>query len=362
MTTPLQTLPPLTIQTVGTDRDRAVFMDVPRRVFAGDPAWAPPFLFELRERLDPARNPYFAHAEMAKWLAFRGDEPVGRISAQINREAIRQHGFDHGNFGFFDVADDGEAAAALLKVAEDWLGARSMPHVIGPYNPTINEEPGILVDGFDTAPRMLMAHSRPYYQGFVEAAGYTGVKDLYAYDLDIRNEILPPSLKRLTGRFQKDGGLVVRPVRMSHYREDLDIILRIFNDAWSGNWGYVPMTDAELRHMADGLKILVRPALSMIAEWEGEPIGMMVTLPNLNEILQKIDGRLLPFGWARLLWWLKVSVPETVRVALMGVLQDHQNSALGAAASVSLIEVIRQNGRAMGVKYADLSWIVVVNL
>ncbi len=352
----------LTIAPVADRRGRKTFVTLTRRIFEGDPQWVPPFLFELNERLDRKKNPYFAHAEMAEWIAWRGDQPVGRISAQVDQVALEHEDATAGHFGFFDVLDDEEAASALLTTAEDWLGERGMTRVIGPYNPTINEEPGILVDGFDDPPMMLMGHSRPYYQRLVEANGYEKVKDLYAYHLDIRNEIMPLGLKRLSERYLGERGLILRPVRMDHYKEDLDIILGIFNDAWSDNWGFLPMTDAELKHTADGLKILIKPEISMIAEWQGKPIGMMVTLPNLNEILKAIDGKVLPFGWARLLWWLKVGPQQTVRVPLMGVLKEHQNSPLGAATSLSLIEIIRQNTVKDGSSFAELSWILDDNL
>lgn len=357
------TQPSLEILPVTTGQDRKQFVEIPRRLFADDPCWVPPLAFEVNERLSPKKNPYFDHAQLQAWIARRGGAPVGRITAQVDQVAIREEGRPIGHFGFFDVAEgDEEAAAALLKTAEDWLKAKGMAHVMGPYNPTVNEEPGILVDGFDEPAMMLMAHSRPDYQGLVEANGYEGIKDLYAYHLDIRGEILPPQLKRMTERVQDSGKLTLRQVRMDHYEEDLGIILDIFNDAWSDNWGFLPMTDAELKHTADGLKMLIRPDISMIAEHEGRPIAMMVTLPNLNEILKAIDGRLLPFGWARLAWWLKVGPVRTVRVPLMGVLKEFQNGTLGAAASLSLIESIRQNAARKGVCFAELSWILDDNL
>ncbi|RMF10673.1 MAG: GNAT family N-acetyltransferase [Alphaproteobacteria bacterium] len=352
----------LTITPVTSRRDHRAFVTLPRRIFADDPHWVPPFSPEVNERLDRDKNPYFDHAEMMRWLAWRGDEPVGRISAQIDQVALAHQDGNTGHFGFFDVIDDAEVAEALLSTAEDWLRAHGITTVLGPYNPTISEEPGILVDGFDAPPMMLMGHSRPYYQRLVEANGYVKAKDLYAYHLDIRNEILPAGLKRLTERFRGEGKLMLRNVRMNHYDEDLAIILDIFNDAWSANWGFLPMTDAELKHTADGLKILVKPEMSMIAEWQGKPIAMMVTLPNINEILKAIDGRLLPFGWVRLLWWLKVGPIRTVRVPLMGVLKEHQSSALGAAASLSLIETIRTSAAANGVCFAELSWILDDNM
>lgn len=352
----------LTIAPVATARDHKTFVNLPRRIFAGDPAWVPPFPFEINERLSAKKNPYFDHAEMARWIAWRGDEPVGRISAQVDQVALEHQDSKTGHFGFFDVIDDDDAAAALLSTAENWLKARGMATAMGPYNPTVNEEPGILVDGFDEPPMMLMGHSRPYYRRMVEQSGYEKAKDLYAYHLDIRNDILPSGLKRLTERYLGEGKLTLRNVRMDHYEEDLGIILNIFNDAWTNNWGFLPMTDAELKHTADGMKILIKPEISMIAEWQGEPIGMMVTLPNLNEVLKTINGKILPFGWARLLWWLKVGPIKTVRVPLMGVLKEHQNGALGAATSLSLIENIRQNAVKKGTCFAELSWILEDNM
>jgi len=353
----------LTIHPVSTKRDLKTFIQVPRQTFGGDPAWVPPFTFELTERLSPKKNPYFQHAHMQAWIALRDGKPVGRISAQVDRLSLEHNADKTGHFGFFDVMEgDDEAASALFGTAEGWLKDQGMNRVLGPYNPTINEEPGILVDGFEDPPMMLMGHSRPWYRDLVEANGYAGVRDLYAYHLDIRNEILPPQLKRMTDRVQDSGKLTLRQVRMDHYQEDLDIILGIFNDAWSDNWGFLPMTDEELKHTADGLKLLIQPDISMIAEHEGRPIAMMVTLPNLNEIMQKIDGKLLPLGWTRLLWWLKVGPARTVRVPLMGVLKEFQNGALGAAASLSLIEAIRQNTVKKGGCFAELSWILDDNL
>lgn len=352
---------PVRIVAVENKRQLDRFLELPRRIYADDPAWVPPYMPELRGRFDRKNNPYFEHAELQAWLAWRGDEIVGRITAQVDRLVPEHHGEQIGHFGFFEVMDDPEAAAALLEAAESWLRERGMIKAYGPYNPSLNEEPGILVDGLECPPMMLMGHSRPYYPAMLERAGYVKMRDLYAFYLDIREDVIPDVIKRLVARCLRDGRLEIRPISMRHYDRDLGIILDIFNDAWAENWGYIPMTDAELKHMADGLKPIIREELTYIAYSEGRPVGMMVTLPNMNEIMEMIDGRLLPFGWARLLWWLKVGYPKSVRVPLMGVLKEIQGTAFGAAVAFALIEQIRQNAAAKGCEHAELSWILEDN-
>lgn len=351
----------LRIEPVKTARQLDEFIHLPRRLYAGDPHWVPPFVFELKERLDRKKNPFFQHAEMQAFLAYRGREAIGRITAQVDHLVPEHHGEPIGHFGFFDVADDMEAARALLTTAETWLRSFGMTRVLGPYNPTINEEPGVLIDGLNSPPMMLMGHSLPHTANQLEAAGYSKAKDLFAYYVDIRQDVIPDSIKRLTHRYLKDGRLEFRRIDMTRYDEDLATILSIFNDAWSGNWGYLPMTDAELKHTADGLKILIREELAYIAYSEGRAVGMMVTLPNLNEILKTINGKLLPFGWLRLLKWLKIDYPLSLRVPLMGVVSDIQNSPFGAAVSFGLIEQIRQNAAGRGSHFAELSWILEDN-
>ncbi|MDA5193642.1 hypothetical protein [Govanella unica] len=352
----------LRIEPVKTGRQLNEFIHLSRALYAGDPSWVPPLAYELKERLHPNKNPYFQHAELQAFIAYRGRKAIGRITAQVDHLVPEHHGEQIGHFGFFDVADDDEAARALLSTAENWLRSFGKTRVLGPYNPTLNEEPGVLVDGFSKPPMMLMGHSLPYTARQLEQAGYEKAKDLYAYYVDIRSDVIPESIKKLTNRYVKDGRLEFRSVQMSRYQQDLDIILEIFNDAWSGNWGYLPMTEAELKHTADGMKVLVREELTYIAYFEGKPVGMMVTLPNLNEILKTIDGKLFPFGWLRLLKWLKIDYPISLRVPLMGVMQDIQNSPLGAAVSFGLIEKIRCNAAARGSHYAELSWILEDNL
>lgn len=337
------------------------FLDLPKQIYANDPHWVPPLTFELKDRLNLRKNPYFDHASMHMWLAYRGHTAVGRISAQVDKLAEKHHHAAIGHIGFFEAENNTIVSQALLKTAEDWLRKRGRTSVLGPYNPSINEEPGILVSGFDSPPMMMMGHSPPYYAKLFEEAGYSKAKDLYAFYLDIRNDIVPPTIKRLCNRMTKAGKFTLRRISTRRYEEDLNTILTIFNDAWSSNWGYIPMTDAELKHTVDNLKLLIREEYTYIAEAEGRPIGMMVTLPNINEILLRIQGKMFPFGFLRFLWWLKMKKETTVRVPLMGVLKEFQNTPLGGAVAMSLIEQIRQNGVANGASHAELSWILEDN-
>jgi GNAT superfamily N-acetyltransferase len=352
----------LRIVAVETPKEFDAFYRLPWSIYKSDPNWVPPLLMELKERLDPKKNPFFQHARAKYWLACRGGKAVGRISAQIDDLGIEHLGEKIGNFGFFECENDAEAAKALLNTAEDWLRAEGMTKIYGPYSPTLNEEPGILVDGFDAPPMMLMAHSRDYYSTLVESAGYAKVKDLYAYYRDIRLPFLPEAVKRLMSKVQASGRIKLRRIDMSKYDRDLAIILDIFNDAWTDNWGYVPMTEAELKHTAQGLKLLIREDYVYIAELEGEPVGMMVTLPNLNEIIARINGSLLPFGWIKFLKWLKIGPHRTTRVPLMGVRRSIQNKPTGAVIAFMLIEAIRDNAARQGATHAELSWILEDNM
>jgi hypothetical protein len=352
----------LRVEPVETSKQLKRFLKLPWAIYESDPHWVPPLLMEMKERLDPKKNPFFEHARAKYWLAYRGTEAVGRISAQIDDLGIKHLGEKIGNFGFFECQNDPAAAIALLEAAEDWLKAEGMAKIHGPYCPSLNEEPGILVDGFNYPPMMLMAHSAPYYSELVEAAGYAKVKDLYAYYRDITQPFLPEPIYKLQSRLEATGRIKLRRIDMKEYDRDLGIILDIFNDAWTENWGYVPMTDAELKHTAKSLKMLIREDYVYIAELDGEAVGMMVTLPNLNEIAARLNGSLFPFGLAKLLWWLKVGPHRTTRVPLMGVRRKIQNKPSGAIIAFMLIEAIRANASAQGATHAELSWILEDNL
>lgn len=352
---------PLTLRIVESRADREAFIRLPWSIYRDDPAWIPPLLLERREHLDPRKNPFFENAQARFWLALRDGRPVGRISAQVNRAYLALYNDATGHFGMLEAEDDAEVFRMLVKAAEDWLRQQGMRRVLGPFNLSINEESGLLVEGFEHPPLMLMGHARPYYAGHLEALGYAKAKDLICYWYDARED-LPDSITGLLRKTANAERLTVRPLDMRRYDADLAVIIDIFNDAWSENWGFVPMSQAELKHMAKALKPIVRPESVAIAELKGKPVAMAIGLPNVNEAIADLNGRLLPFGWLKLLWRLKVRTTKTGRMPLMGVRKAYHSSRLGAALALAVVERVRQAQKALGVEGGELSWILEDNL
>ena len=333
------------------------FWGLPQRLYRGDPHWVPPLLLERHELLS-ARNPVFEHLRLQAWLAMRGDVPVGRISAQVDALHEQTHHERVGYFGLLEADDDAEAFGALLGTAEDWLRSQGMTEVRGPFNLSINEECGLLVDGFDCPPMVMMGHALPYYAAHLEALGYTRAKDLLAYVVGT-DFTFPPAAQRVIER--ERGKVTLRPIDLRQLDRDIAILRDIFNDAWAGNWGFVPFTQAEFGQLGQLVRWLVDPGFVQIAEVAGEPVAMIAVLPNLNEAIADLRGRLLPFGWARLLWRLKVRHPKGVRVALMGVRQRLQRTRLGSALAMLVIDAARQTALRRGATQAEMSWILEDN-
>ncbi len=334
------------------------FIRIPWSVYAHDPAWVPPLLVERRSQLS-RRNPYFAHARCRFWLAYRGSRAVGRISAQIDELHQARHGDHTGFFGMLEAENDAEIFHVLLDTAGAWLRDQGSSCIRGPFNLSINQECGLLVEGFDTPPMIMMGHARPYYAERIAAEGYRKVKDLLACRLSTDFE--PLELMRTA--LGRDAGCArVRPLRRSHLDEDLKILREIFEDAWSTNWGFVPFTEEEFRYLGYSLRLLVDDECVQIAEVDGVPAGMIIAFPNLNEAIRDLNGHLLPFGWIKLLWRLKVKYPQTARVPLMGVRKRFQGSALGSALAFLLIDAVRTHGLRRGVREVELSWILEDNM
>ena len=345
-----------------TKADRKDFVKLLWQIYKDEPNWVPPLVMERMDAIDPNKNPYFEHAEVRLWIAYKDGKAVGRISAQIDELVPKYHGINSGHYGFFDCIDDQEVANALFDTACNWLRKNGMVEVIGPFSLSINEETGMLVEGFDTPPRLLMGHSRPYFEKLVLGSGLKKVKDTWAYTLDIREPILPPVMQKLVTRAVDKGQVTFRPINMDKYEEELKIILDIFNDAWIENWKYIPFTEAELDHAVKELKMIIREDFTYIAEVDGVPQAMMVTLPNINEIIKDLDGKLFPFGVLKLLWRLKIKPSfKTVRVPLMGVRKEYQNSRLSGIMSLGLFEACRQTATAIGCEEAELSWVLEEN-
>jgi hypothetical protein len=349
---------------VTTAADRDAFIRVPFAIYGPDDKWIPPLIVERREHFSPRKNPYFEHAEAALWIARRAGRDVGRISAQVCALHRQRHGADRGQFGFIEAIDDAEVFAALFGAAEAWLRARGTSVVDGPFNFSINDEMGLLVDGLDTPPSLMMGHAKPYYPARVEALGYAKVKDVLAYDYHTSAE-QPRAAAVVAAKVRraKDAGeLDIRPIRKARLDEDLETILDIFNDAWHDNWGFVPWTTNEIGALGTVMKMLVKEEYVAIAHWHGEPAAFAVTLPNINDWIADLNGKLLPFGWAKLLWRLMARPPRSVRLPLMGVRKVHQGTAVGAALSMGVIDTLRVYHMSRGTDHAELSWILEDNM
>ncbi len=283
---------------------------------------------------------------------------VGRISAQIDRLHLERHEDSTGFFGQVEGRDDPLVFHSLFEVAESWLLEKGMTRALGPFNLSINQECGLLVDGFETPPAVMMGHAPPYYGDRIEELGYTKAKDTLAYRLLSDFQMSAPMkavMKRASVRVR------TRPWRKSAFSEELRVLREIFDDAWSGNWGFIPFTEAEFARLGQEIKHLIPENFVQIAELDGFPAGMIVLLPNVNEAIKDLNGRLLPLGWLKLLWRLKVCFPKTGRVPLMGVRRRFHNSLLGAALALSLIDAVSSAGAKKGMKEAELSWILEDN-
>ncbi|MFM5955083.1 MAG: N-acetyltransferase [Novosphingobium sp.] len=354
--------PEIIVAPVSGKADLDAFIDLAYRLNRSDSSWVPPLRFEVVELLTPGKNPFFDHADVQLFLARRGADVVGRISAHIDHLATAMDpaqgmGPGTGNWGLLE-AEDEPVAAALIARAEDWLREKGMTRVLAPLSMSVWEEPGQLTKGFDHPPTVMMGHQSERYQHYIEALAYTPAKLLRTYELDI-TQGFPPLIQRIVQSGNKNPKINVRKVDKSKFDAEAAIILAILNDAWSDNWGFVPFTDKEIAYAGKKFKPIVREDLIMIAEYEGEPVAFMMTLPNLNEVLQPMGGSLWPFNWAKLLWWLRKPRSKTMRVPLMGVLKKHQASRLASQLAFMMIEGIRQNAIAnYGATRGEIGWVL----
>ncbi len=347
------------LQIVKVENRKALndFIRVLWPLYKDDPAWVPPLMLERRMQLAPS-NPYFEHADYSSWVAYRDRTAVGRISAQIDHLHLDRYQDATGFFGMLEAENDSETFQMLMDTAETWLRKKGMRRVMGPFNLSINQELGLLVDGFDTPPMVMMGHGHPYYAPRIEENGYRKEKDLLAYIVDSDFKP-PPAMRAIMARAKKR--VQTRSLRKSDFKEELKLIRDIFNDAWSQNWGFIPFTDPEFQHLGKDLKMLVDENLMSIAAVDGEPAAFMILLPNINEVIRDLNGRLLPFGWLKLLWRLKVKYPKTARVPLMGVRCRYHDSLLGAALAFSMFASLRSPVIKRGIKQVELSWILEDN-
>ena len=344
---------------------RKAFIDYAFKHYANDPNWVPPLKGEALGMITPGKNAWFTHAEHQLFLAKRGGETVGRISAHIDRLALEQppeQGFGPGTgfWGFFD-AEDEATGQALIARAEEWLKSKGMTRALGPVSSSIWEEPGQLIQGFDHPPTVMMGHQDARYPAWIEGLGYAKAKDVVTYDLDVKQDF-PPLIQRIVAAGEKNARINIRRVDKKKFDREAAIILSILNDAWSDNWGFVPLTDPEVEEVGVKLKPIVFEDLIYIAEVEGEPVAFMITLPDLNQPLKPLKGSLLPFGWAKLLLWLRKPKSRTMRVPLMGVVKRLQASRLASQLAFMMIEYSRREAvKHYGAERGEIGWILEDN-
>ena len=345
------------IRHVATRRDLNTFVHLPWAIYRNHPLWVPPLKFDVRNRLDRAKNPFFEHAEAEYFLAFRDGDPVGRITAHYDRNFNRFQHNEWGMFGWFEARDDPLVAGALLDAAEEWLRDRKRDRMVGPLSFSTNDQDaGLLVDGFDREPLILNQWTQPYYPALLEGAGLTKAMDPYMWELWVDDRAsVHPAIMRMAEEVKTKHGIDVRGMRKRDLRSEVDRFLEVYNEAWERNWGFVPLTDEEVRHYAKELKPILDENWAFIAEKDGETVGAALTLPDYNQVLKHLNGRLLPIGWAKALYWRRKI--NRVRVFALGVKAKHQHTGVAAKLYTEHFDSAARTPQ----KGGEMGWILETN-
>jgi hypothetical protein len=329
------------------------FLDVVDDIYASDPNYVRPLDMDLKDRLSK-KNPFFEHGEGAIFVAYRNGRCVGRITAQVDREHLALYKDDCGFFGFFDTIDDQEVATALLERAAGWLRSRRMKVMRGPMSLSVNEEIGCLVEGFDTPPMVMMPHHRPYQGGLIENAGVPKKKDLFAWAYKVGD--ISERARKAHATVAAMPEVTSRPIDLKHLDRDVRLVMDIYNDAWSDNWGFVPFTESEIKKMAADLRLIAIPDLTRIVEINGEAMAVSVALPNINEMIGDLHGKVLPFGLLKLLYRLKVKGPKSARLAILGIRRKLRQNRKYAALSTFMYVEMHKSAEKIGLTHGELSW------
>ena len=342
----------LKIRVVENKKDLSDFIQLPWKIYKDDKNWVPPLISERKDFFNPGKNPFYKHADVVLFLAEKDKKIVGRIAGLVNFKHIETHQEKAGFFGFFESIEDFEVAKKLLDEVKDWLGSKGMELIRGPMNFSINDELGFLLEGFDFPPVFMMTYNPKYYLDFMEKYGMVKAKDLYAFYME--KSIQPPErFKRIAELVRKKKNIVVRKLNLNDFEGEIEKIKTIYNLAWSENWGAIPMTDEEFEHLAKDFKKIVDPDLVFIAEVDGEPAGFSMALPDINQLLIKLNGRLFPFGIFKLLWFTKLhKIIDGLRLLTMGVIHKYQKRGID---TVFYIDTYT-NGVKKGYKWAEMSW------
>ncbi len=347
------------IRSVKSAREKREFLDFPYRLYRADPHWVPPLRLAQKDILDTRKHPFYLTADVEMFLAYRGTRAAGRIMAIINHAHNSFHNEHGGFFGYFESEDDREVASALIEAASNWVKERGAVFMRGPFNPSPNYECGLLVEGFDSSPFVMMTYNPGYYIDLLEQSGLQKAVDMYAYQISPKSFILSDKLRGVADRLRES--INVRTVDMKNIRREADIIRRVYNDAWSNNWGFVPMIEEEFAHLTRDLKQIVDPRIVYIAEkktddGKTEPIGFFLAVPDINRALKKIDGRLFPLGLVKLLWHSRRL--SFFRIIIMGIVKEHQS--LGVASL--FYERIYRDVVKFGYEDSEMSWVLENNV
>lgn len=349
------------VRPVETGRDRKTFIRVGTLPYRDDPAFVTPLEFEVGQRLDPKTNPALKDAPHQLWIAYKNGEPVGRISAIVNPLHLAQHKDETAHFGFLEAIDDPAVFAALLETAEYWARERGMKKIAGPFSFSVNEEIGLLIDGFDTPPFVMMPHGRPYYQARVEALGYAKAHDVHALDWINKRDFIPAKRKAFVERTLNNPKVSIRTLDLKDFAGDIRRVVDIYNDAWSDNWGFVPFTEEQVKHMASELRPIIEKHNVVLCFYDGEPAAFALVLPNINEAIRDMNGKLLPFNWVKLIWRLKVKGLSTARMPLMGIRKKYQRKPVGAAFAYKMIDLTNSENMDRGLTHSEVGWILESN-
>ncbi len=348
---------PVEVHAVRSRGDLTRFIELPERIYRNEPLWVPPLRFERRRFLDRSKNPFFAHGEAEYFLAWRDGRPVGRITAHVDHTLNDYQQNRWGLFGFFECEEDPEAAMALLRAAEGWLGERGRDRALGPSSFTMNDEAGILIEGHEHRPLIQQPWTHRYYPRLLEQAGYAKAIDLYMWRLFIEDTVnTVPALYELAGKLEPEHGITIRHLRKNDLEAEAKRFVDVYNAAWKRNWGFSPLSYEEMMHTAKENRFLLDPHWVMFAEnREGETVGAALTVPDFNQVLARMRGRILPFGWLKAL--RARSRIDEVRVGFLGVKPEYQHTGVAAGLYMEHYEMARQTPQ----KGGDTGWILENN-
>ena len=345
-----------------TPKEIARFLSLPYDLYRGQPAWAPPLRLERKEQFDPQKNPAARNLDRQLFLAVRDGGDIGRIAVFINPVHDSYHDGDTAFFGYFDSIDDPAILSSLLTKAQEWVRKKGRTRLVGPAQWGVNEEVGLLIDGFEHPNVILMSYGRPYYAPAIEAAGFTKAIDMIAFQAELHAGYPRPKMTRMMVDYAKKSKAITwRPLDSKDFNAEIERAMNIFNDAWSENWGFLPFPDADIQHLAKEMKPLIVPERFLMGSIDGELAGFLCLLPDLNELTAGFDGKLLPFNWAKLVYRLKTQTAKQARIPLMGLSRKYHNTRKGLALIAALCEESFETARQAGFTHCELSWILEDN-